>query len=125
MKVLIVDDSKTSRVVITTFLQKLGHEVLSANNGAEGLDVLHKNKNIDVIFLDWHMPEVDAPMFLSLLKTENLVGPAIVILSAEKDLKKIQELVDKWNHVGLVDFVSKPYTKEIIEEKLKKATLIE
>lgn len=120
MKILIIDDSKTSKVVMTALLQKMGHEVLSASNGLEAIQMLKKEGKIEIIFLDWYMPEMDGPEFLKNLKLCNLIGPVVIMLTAEKNLEKIGELMVNNKEVGLLDYVAKPYNKEVISEKIEK-----
>jgi CheY-like chemotaxis protein len=63
-RILIVDDLVSSREAMARYLQKEGHEVAGARNGAEGL-VRLKQSMPDLILLDHMMPEVDGLTFLS------------------------------------------------------------
>ncbi|MBF0363512.1 MAG: response regulator [Oligoflexia bacterium] len=119
MKILVVDDSKTSRVVLETFLKKEGHEVTSATNGMDALQMLREYKTFHLIFLDMYMPEMDGLGFLMALRNERIVGPYIIFLTAEKDQDKINKLLYLGKEVRLIDYILKPYSKEIILEKVK------
>ena len=56
-KVLIVDDTKNIRLLLTTCLELRGYDVTTAENGKVALEILQKEKNnIDLIFLDVRMP---------------------------------------------------------------------
>ncbi len=63
-RILIVDDLVSSREAMARYLQKEGHEVAGARNGAEGL-VRLKQSMPDLILLDHMMPEVDGLTFLA------------------------------------------------------------
>ena len=60
-KILVVDDSEIIRVNLKNDLLAEGYEVLEADNGLNGLDVVAKNKDIDLIISDVNMPEMDGP----------------------------------------------------------------
>ena len=64
MKVLIVDDSMTSRIRIRNFLKENGYEVYEADSGVSGLEVLQDNKEINIIVSDLNMPEMDGMEFI-------------------------------------------------------------
>ncbi len=68
MRVLIVDDSKAMRMVVTRFLKQAGfvdHEYIEAENGKDAL-VRIESQPPDVILSDWNMPEMQG---IELLKT--------------------------------------------------------
>jgi sigma-B regulation protein RsbU (phosphoserine phosphatase) len=57
MRILIVDDENEARVLLMRILEKLEHEVISAANGAEAWDILHKEQ-ISLVISDWIMPKI-------------------------------------------------------------------
>tara|TARA_B100000029_G_scaffold122803_1_gene116387 strand:- start:421 stop:798 length:378 start_codon:yes stop_codon:yes gene_type:complete len=64
MKVLIVDDSATCRIRVRTFLEENGYEIYEADSGISGLEVLKDNSEINFIFSDLNMPEMDGLNFI-------------------------------------------------------------
>ena len=58
LKILVVEDNKINRMVITKFLEKMGHEPVSSSNGIEALDVLQTQK-FDLILMDVEMPDMN------------------------------------------------------------------
>ena len=60
MKILLVDDSNTMRRIQRTQLSDIGiTDIVEASNGEEALDVLSNNMPVDIILLDWNMPNLN------------------------------------------------------------------
>ena len=58
-KALVVDDSKTIRIIIKRILVGLGYEVCEACNGVEALKVLDCEPMVKLMLADWNMPEMN------------------------------------------------------------------
>ena len=72
MKILIVDDSRAMRMIVTRTLRQAGfgdHEFLEAENGAEGLAKV-ASEAPDLVLSDWNMPEVTGIEFLQTLRAQ-------------------------------------------------------
>ena len=70
MKILIVDDSKTMRMIVARTLKRAGfgdHTIVQAGNGKEALTVVEDSQP-DVILSDWNMPEMNGIEFLRALR---------------------------------------------------------
>ena len=57
-KILVVDDDRINRTLLTTMLKNEGYDVDSAENGLQCLDKLHAGR-YDILLLDLHMPGMD------------------------------------------------------------------
>lgn len=82
MRVLIVDDDKLMRAVISAFISEIGHEVVLAEHGEQALEIIGRDK-INLILLDVEMPKMDG--FVTARKIRGLLGKQwipIVFLSA-------------------------------------------
>ena len=108
IRVLVVDDSSTVRIAAS---RVFGHEfdVLLAIDGANALEILEKDPDIQVVFTDLVMPEVDGFELLKKLRTHDDAHinnlPVIVMTSAENpELAK-----QKAFSLGATDFVTKPF----------------
>lgn len=78
-KILIAEDEKDYRDILTERLQMEKFTVLQAENGQVALDLL-KNQDVDLILLDMQMPQVDGVTFLYKLKTDlNKQIPVIIL----------------------------------------------
>lgn len=115
MKVLVVDDSAAMRSLLRQMIKKMGHSVTEAVNGKEALEHLRVHPDIALILLDWNMPEMDGMQLLDALgasKSKN--RPRIIIVSTECEVGKIVQAIER----GADEYIMKPFTKEILEEKL-------
>ena len=116
-KILVVDDEEQICSIMVETLQEEGFDVLSANNGVEGLRLCAENK-LDLIVLDLMMPRMDGYMFLERLtdrlEKENKLHerPKVLVLSAI-DSKKDYGLAE---NLGATKFMNKPFkAKEFVQ----------
>ncbi|MBF0299551.1 MAG: response regulator transcription factor [Oligoflexia bacterium] len=123
MKILLIDDSKTALSMTKIILQKENHIVECSTNGQEALEVLKKTIDFDLILLDWQMPVLDGPGFLNALLEKRITYASIVVLTAESNPTKVMELLKMGVPVGVLDYVLKPFTKDILLDRIKKLQL--
>src|SRR3984957_16366758 len=116
-KALIVDDSKTIRVILGRILKELGYETCEAANGLEGLQVMESEKNkVDVVLADWNMPEMNGlEMLKRLRQNADLTSLKVVMVTTETELDHVTSALE----AGADEDVMKPFTKEILREKLE------
>ncbi|WP_136810389.1 diguanylate cyclase [Desulfosediminicola flagellatus] len=108
-KILAVDDSKTSIMMISNLLERQKYQVLSAINGVEALEVLKKNDDIKVVLTDYMMPEMDGFELTKAIRREYSRNKLAVIgISAHDD----SNLSAKFMKHGASDFISKPFSVE-------------
>jgi len=110
--ILIVDDEKNIRLTLSTSLEALGVETISAENGEEALVKL-REKEFGLILLDLHMPGVDGMEVLRRVR-ENRPDIRIIILTAFGTI----ELAVEAMKLGAVDFIQKPFVPEQIRERV-------
>jgi two-component system chemotaxis response regulator CheY len=115
MLALVVDDSRAMRAILTRLLDGLGFDVAQAADGAEALKVLDGGVHPDVILVDWNMPVMDG---LSLIKAvrarENLRDVSLMMVTTESEQAQIVRAIAAGAH----EYVIKPFTDEVIAEKL-------
>lgn len=113
IKVLIVDDSSTMRRIIKTTLSKIGYT--DVEEAEDGVDALTKLDGVGLITLDWNMPRMDGLTFVKSVRANATFAKIPIIMvttEAAKDdiLKAIQS--------GVNNYVVKPFTPQILKEKL-------
>lgn len=115
-KILIVDDEKQLREMLTMRLEASGYEVITAADGEEGLKKTNK-ENPDLILLDIMMPGMDGLVVLSRLKNnlETSFIP-VIMLTAKGDTSAVMEL----QTAGATDYVIKPFEAENLLDLIKK-----
>ena len=112
VKVLIIDDSAFQRKILSHAVSDLGYEVITANNGREGIDCAVK-EDPEVIITDLLMPEYDGFWVLEQLKARKIPIPAIIITS---DVQTTT--MDRCRNMGAVAFLNKPVKKENIQSAI-------
>jgi CheY-like chemotaxis protein len=127
--ILVVDDIPLMRTILTKFLRGLGPKILTEELGLIGLDFLEapngkraleilKEKDVDLIFLDLMMPEMDGLTFLGAKKDDERITDIPVIVCSALGEK---ETVDKAKELGAAGYIVKPFTAKAVEEKLREA----
>ena len=89
-KILIVDDSETTRMKIKSFLNEDFCSV-EAENGAVALEVLEKDHSFDLIILDINMPEIDGMTFIKIQKDNEKINKIPTILCTTEASTKLKE----------------------------------
>ena len=115
-KALVVDDSSVNRQLLVRRLEKLGLDVLQAENGAEGLAVLAANPGvIDVVLLDVVMPELDGYQTLAAMKANDSMRhiPVLVVSSVE-ELDSVVRCIE----LGATDYLTKPINPSILAARI-------
>lgn len=82
-RILVIDDEEGIRDLFCLLLQPLGFEVITAKDGIEGIEIFKKD-NIDIVFLDVHMPRLQGPAVLKLIK-QMKPDQIVVIFSSSSD----------------------------------------
>ncbi len=88
--ILLVDDARTVRLITGRVCKSMGFQVLEAENGAVALSVVREHPEVDVILLDWHMPEMDGLTFLRALRGDpTLTQPYVVMCTTQNEIADI------------------------------------
>lgn len=114
-KIMIVDDSKTSRRVLRTILESYEYEVVGeAANGKEAVE-MYKAVKPDVVTMDVTMPEMDGLESLkSIMQVDS--GAKVIMVTAAAQKNKMLEAIK----LGAVDFIQKPFEAEQIVSIINK-----
>jgi diguanylate cyclase (GGDEF)-like protein len=116
MKVLIADDSATSRAMLRSALTRWGYDVVMAENGKEALDILAKDDPPPMAVLDWVMPELTGPEVCKRVR-ETLREPyTYILLLTSKNTKG--ETVEGLE-AGADDYIVKPFDQHELQVRLR------
>ncbi len=113
LNILVVEDDKNTRKLITTILKNYGYSTLEATNGVEALDVLDHN-HIDLMVLDVMMPKMDGYELAQTLR-ENGSQMPMLMLSAKSAVNDIKQGFV----VGIDDYMTKPFDFEELLLRIK------
>jgi len=116
MKLLVVDDSLVIRKVIRAAADVLKMETEEAQDGVEALELLAKHyKEIDLVLLDWNMPEMSGYDVLVEIKgNEKYRDIPVMMVTTEGQRSSIVAAV----RAGADNYLTKPFTVEELETKI-------
>ena len=106
IKILLIDDEKQLRSNVSEMLTLEGYEVITANDGLEGL-AKAINEYPDLILCDLMMPRIDGYSVLNELRKTNLSETPFIFLSAKSDRADVRKGMD----LGAEDYLIKPFSR--------------
>ncbi len=121
VNILVVDDSRSMRTIASRMLETMEVTVTQADNGQSALESCRAYMP-DGILLDWNMPVMDGPAFLSELRVmDGGDRPKVIFCTSESDMDKIVTVLG----AGADEFIMKPYDTDILRSKLVLVGLVE
>ena len=114
-RVLVVDDEPAIRALVTKIVERAGHPVDSARDGAEAIARLDV-ENYAVLVLDLMMPNVDGYALIAHLKARGGVRPAIIVISAG-DTASLRRLDGSMVH----SILRKPFDIDVLGDLISAA----
>jgi two-component system chemotaxis response regulator CheY len=115
MLALVVDDSRAMRAILTRLMTGLGFDVVQAGDGQEALNVIDSGARPDVALVDWNMPVMDGLTFIKRVRArDDLREMTLMMVTTESEQGNIVRALAAGAH----EYVLKPFTDEIIAEKL-------
>jgi len=119
---LIVDDARVIRILLTHRLQELGFEVVEAANGKEALEKLDQAPSVSLALIDWNMPVMTGIDCLKAIRADvRFASLPVVMVTNETEVNHIVTALE----AGATDYIMKPFTPEVISEKLLLLGLID
>jgi len=117
---LVVDDSKAVRMVICRNLAQLGYEVCAAADAAEALGLLREE--ISLVLVDWNMPRMNGLEFVERLRADpRYAAVKVMMVTTETEVEQMIKALA----AGADEYVMKPFTQEILADKLRIMGLIQ
>lgn len=121
MKALVMDDSVAARFMIGKILKEIGFSFVEAADGSEGLKQLYGNPDLDLVLIDWNMPVMTGIEFIrEARKNPPKKLPKLVVVTTETEMTKVVEAIE----CGADEYVMKPFSKEMLVDKLRLVGLV-
>lgn len=116
-KALVVDDSKAVRMILARTLTELGYEVCEAANGREALEAIEAEKcGLSLVLADWNMPEINGLELVRKVRQDpGLSSLVVVMVTTETEVEHMAMALE----AGANEYVMKPFTRDILVEKLE------
>jgi two-component system chemotaxis response regulator CheY len=117
LKVLVVDDFSTMRRIVKNLLKQIGYkDIEEAEDGVQALSKL-QDGGFGLVVSDWNMPNMDGlEMLQSVRQDPALKEIPVLMVTAEAEKEKVITAIQ----AGVNNYVVKPFTGEILKEKLEK-----
>src|SRR5437868_4183203 len=120
MKVLVVDDDASIRLLVKTVVQELGHEAAEAAGGVEAWGRLSASP-VHVVVIDWMMPDLDGLELCRRIRAQVAQEYTYVILLTALDAKSHYLMAID---AGIDDFLTKPFDPDLLVARLRVAERI-
>ena len=115
MKALIVDDSRAMRTILRGTLRAQGFEVFEAGDGRQALDELKRVGSLDLALVDWNMPVMNGYDLICAVRSQRQYDRmSIMMVTTESEASQMQRALS----AGANEYVMKPFTPEVLKEKL-------
>ena len=115
MRAMVIDDSRAIRLILGNMLKELGFEVIDAENGAVAIDRLKASEKVDIALVDWNMPEMNGYEFVCAVRKDDAYKDLpLMMVTTETEMSQVVKALE----AGANEYVMKPFTKEMITEKL-------
>ncbi len=117
MKILVVDDFSTMRRIVKNLLKQLGYtNIEEAEDGEQAFTKL-QGGDFNFVISDWNMPNLDGLGLLKLVRADaQLKDLPILMVTAEAEKEKVITAIQ----AGVNNYVVKPFTGEVLKEKIDK-----
>jgi DNA-binding NtrC family response regulator len=114
-KILVIDDDAGIRNLLGTLLSRKGYDVVLADGGRKGLDLLRRERP-DVVVLDLKMPEMDGMAVLQQIRNLNPGQPVIILTGA-----RLPEAEERLRACGVSEYVEKEFSLHRLGDALNRA----
>ena len=117
MKIIVADDMETMRSSVCALLQHFGFvNVAEARDGYQALDII-RTDGADLLITDLDMPNMDGIALLRAIRSDDALKTLpVLFLTADAEKSSIVKAVQ----AGADDYLLKPFTMEVLEQKIKK-----
>ncbi len=117
-KIMIVDDSKTDRMIMRKALESLGVTLVEASDGQEALNILKQgDHNFDAMLIDIEMPRMDGYSLATEIKKYNRYKnlPLIAVTSRTSKSDRMRGVES-----GMVEYITKPYSADYLSSVVQR-----
>jgi two-component system chemotaxis response regulator CheY len=115
MRALVIDDSRAVRMIIGGVLRELGMDVVEAANGVEALTQMDRHPDIELLLVDWNMPEMNGFDFIRAIRSEPAYNRVrILMVTSEARGEQVSRALS----AGANEYLMKPFGKDVLVAKL-------
>lgn len=116
MRAIVIDDSRAMRAIISKLLTEMGYEITEAIHGQDALNRLQETGPLDLALVDWNMPEMNGLEFVKSVRARtDFDAMRLMMVTTETEMSHVMLALT----AGANEYVMKPFTKDVIREKLE------
>jgi two-component system chemotaxis response regulator CheY len=116
MRAIVIDDSRAMRTIISKLLRELGFDITEAMHGREAVTRLQETGPLDLALVDWNMPEMNGLEFVRTIRAQtDFDAMRLMMVTTETEMSHVMMALT----AGANEYVMKPFTKDVIREKLE------
>ena len=116
-KIVVIDDSRTARQIVTNALCAAGYEVIEAVDGHDGLLKINEHPDASLVLCDVNMPNLNGIQLLSAMRTDHpALKMPIVMVTTEADLEMVQQA----KQTGAKGWIVKPFKEHMLVAAVRK-----
>ena len=116
MQALIVDDSRAMRHILRKILEPLGFQAWEAGHGVDGLRQLSAHPEIELVLVDWNMPEMNGIDFVQAVRANPINDQLkLIMVTTESEPSRMALALMR----GADEFLMKPFTPDMLLDKLQ------
>ncbi len=117
IKILVVDDFSTMRRIVKNLLKQIGYENIEEAEDGEQAYAKLKNEKYQFVVSDWNMPNMTGIELIKKVRSDpELKDLPFLMVTAEAEKEKVVEAIKS----GVNNYIIKPFTAEILKEKMEK-----
>ena len=116
-RILIVDDSRATRVVLRTLMTEFGFDVTEAPDGTAALQTIGAKNPFKLLIVDWQMPGMTGVDFVRQFRAKypEAASVPIIMNTIMEDADSIAQALE----AGATDYVMKPFSRDVFASKLQ------
>lgn len=120
MRALVIDDSLSMRMYVASMIEDQGFETVLACDGQDALRKLSASDDaksrFDVATVDWDMPVMNGPSFISAVRADaRFRDMKLLMITARQNMDEVVTALS----LGADEYLTKPITPEMLEEKIR------
>jgi two-component system, chemotaxis family, chemotaxis protein CheY len=116
MRALVVDDSRSMRLILGRLLKEVGFEIKEAGHGRDALDQLRAADPFDLALIDWNMPEMNGLELVQAIRADaRFAGMKLMMVTTEAEASRVEAAMS----AGANEYVFKPFTPDVLRTKLR------
>ncbi len=112
VNILIIEDEKEIREGVSEYLSEVGYNVISAEDGMQGIELFNKNK-FDLVILDIMLPKANGFIVLNKIREKSNV-PVIMLIAMSDDYTQIMSFDEKAD-----DYITKPFSIIVLHKGIE------